>query len=113
MADTNTNANQDDRPCAKEVLEMLTEHTELMRQVVAGNEQASANAARMVELLEHKWDALITTLAELARAKDMIPVSTFKWLVLFVILFSFTTFFGFAYTDKLIDRIPTIVQPVR
>ena len=55
---------------------------------------------RIINVLETKLSELINAL----RGKDQMPVSTFKWLVLFVIGFSFTTFFGFAAMQYFFDR---------
>lgn len=78
------------RHCSAEVLSYLRDNRDMMKQVEARIGTLEHSHDRVIDLLENKLTELIDAL----RGKDMIPVSTMKTIVWYLLLFTFTVAFG-------------------
>jgi hypothetical protein len=84
---------QHERHCSSEVSALLSLHAKALTELQRGQEQ-------MLNLLDHKVDDLINAL----KGKDMIPVSSLKWVIIYMLLFTFTVIVGKEFTADLANK---------
>lgn len=74
-----------------------TEGQEVLRKI---NENHAAiirlerTVMSVAEALDRGSDKLVNALVDATRQRDMVPVSTLKWIVIFLLIFTFALIFG-------------------
>lgn len=85
--------------------EVQSQSDNIVSELIEAVNKNTETTEELVIVVDKKMDKLI----EIASGKGMIPVEVLKWIVIFMLVFTFITFFGVETSKMLIDKYRAVV----